>query len=284
MFWLAKVNIDIYGSHHAVTDRHQAGFLLLLALLGSFLFIRTSARMIRAQVSWWPGNVQTSSGLHIHHLVWGICTMMITGFLAFALEPGPPWWEILAVFFGIGAGMALDEFALWVHLEDVYWTNEGRSSVDAVIVAATLAGLVLMGLSPLDLTAGSWVLVVANTVINLFFVAIAVLKGKKFLGLIGVFLPFVSIVAALRLAKPNSWWARKRYTPDNWRGATKLERSKKRYSREGRLSDRFITLVGGKPDQPDPDKPDGDRPEGGDAADAESKPKAAATSSSAPSE
>src|SRR3954452_7737512 len=133
MFWLAKVNItlDIYGSHHAVTDRHQAGFLLLLGLLGSWLFIRTSARMIRAQVSWWPGNVETSGGLHIHHLVWGIFLMMISGFLGFALNPDDPWSDILAILFGVGMGLTLDEFALWLRLEDVYWADQGRESVDA---------------------------------------------------------------------------------------------------------------------------------------------------------
>ena len=59
--------------------------LVLAGLLAGFLFIRTSARLIRMQVSWWPGNVETSSGLHIHHLVWGILTIMLTGFLALSL-------------------------------------------------------------------------------------------------------------------------------------------------------------------------------------------------------
>src|SRR5436190_20755029 len=128
----------------------RGGFLVLAGLLGGFLFIRTSARMIRAGVSWWPGNVQTGSGLHIHHLVWGICTVMLTGFLEFAFTPDPPWREILAVLFGIGCGLTLDEFALWLHLDDVYWTKEGRSSVDAVIVAAIIGGLVVSGAAPFD--------------------------------------------------------------------------------------------------------------------------------------
>lgn len=119
-----------------------AELLLYLAFLGSFGFIRTSAHMIRAQVSWWPGNV-TVGGTHVHHLVWGICTMLVTGWLALSFAPGAPWREILAVLFGIGAGLTLDEFALWVNLEDVYWSERGRESIDAVIVAAA-AGLVLL--------------------------------------------------------------------------------------------------------------------------------------------
>lgn len=70
---------------------HDAAALVLLAFLASFLSIRTSARMIRAEVSWWPGNIETSSGLHLHHLVWGIALMLVAGFAAFALDaPSSP--------------------------------------------------------------------------------------------------------------------------------------------------------------------------------------------------
>src|SRR3954471_583499 len=113
----------------------RGGFLVLAGLLGGFLFIRTSARMIRAGVSWWPGNVETGGGLHIHHLVWGICLVLITGFLGFALQPPSPRGEILGALVGMGRGLTLDEFALWLRLEDVYCTSEGRESVDAVVVA-----------------------------------------------------------------------------------------------------------------------------------------------------
>ena len=110
----------------------SAAFLVLLGFLGSFLFIRTSTRMIRAQVSWWPGNLETASGLHIHHLVWGIALMTVGGFLGFALRPGAPWYQLAAIGFGIGVGLTADEFALWVRLEDVYWSKDGRASLDAM--------------------------------------------------------------------------------------------------------------------------------------------------------
>ena len=84
--------LDISLTSQFVGDPSQrGGFLVLAGLLGGFLFIRTSARLIRANVSWWPGNVQTGGGLHIHHLVWGICTIMLAGLLEFALQPDPPW-------------------------------------------------------------------------------------------------------------------------------------------------------------------------------------------------
>ena len=75
----------------------ELAFLILIAFLCSFGFIRTSAHMIRAQVKWWPGNVETSGGTHIHHLVWGILLMMLFGYLGIAVADtaarGWSWWR-----------------------------------------------------------------------------------------------------------------------------------------------------------------------------------------------
>src|SRR5437762_7580812 len=107
---------------HDVIDAHAnqgrgPAFLVLLALLLSFLFIRTSARLMRSpKVPWWPGSVTTGGGLHLHHLVWGIVLMMLAGFVNFITPPSSPWTEILAALFGIGVGLTLDEFALWIYL------------------------------------------------------------------------------------------------------------------------------------------------------------------------
>ena len=106
--------------------------------------------MIRAEVSWWPGNVETKGGTHIHHLVWGILTLMVAGYLGLAFEPSSPWEEIIAILFGIGMGLTLDEFALWLNLEDVYWTEKGRQSIDAVIVTTCLLALTLTRAPVLD--------------------------------------------------------------------------------------------------------------------------------------
>jgi hypothetical protein len=125
--------------------------LVLLGFVLSFLFIRTSTRMIRAQVSWWPGNIETSSGLHLHHLVIGIALMLIAGFIGFAAELATPWRQIAALAFGIGAGLTVDEFALWIRLEDVYWAEEGRISLDAVILVAAFMMLVVVGVEPFGL-------------------------------------------------------------------------------------------------------------------------------------
>ena len=225
----------------------RSGFVLLAALLLAFLFARTSARLVRSNVSWFPGNVQTAGGLHIHHMVWGILALLIAGFLQFALNPGEPWIEVLAVLFGIGAGLTLDEFALWLRLEDVYWSQEGRESVDAVVIALVFGGLVMFGLSPFDIKgAGSWTAVVVVALADAALCVVAVLKGKLITGVVGVFVPPVALVGAVRLAKPGSHWARRRYAGD----AAKSERAlARRRKREG-LRTRVRDLVTGAPDAP----------------------------------
>jgi hypothetical protein len=222
----------------------RAGFLVLAGLIVGFLFIRTSARLIRMQVSWWPGNVETSSGLHIHHLVWGILTIMLTGFLSFSFQPGSPWLEMLAVAFGIGCGLTLDEFALWLHLEDVYWSEEGRSSVDAVFLAVMVGWLMIVGIAPFDSGEGGSVLaIVALVASNVTLALLSVAKGKLLTAVLGAFIPFIGIVGAIRLAKPKSRWAKRRYKPDS----RKLRKATERNKRIERLQDTVINAIGGRP-------------------------------------
>ena len=93
------------------------------------------------RVPWWPGSIVSEGGVHVHHLVFGIVTMMVSGVIGYALEDVGFWYEASAVGFGIGIGLTIDEFALWVHLEDVYWEKEGRSSIDATLIAVGIMGL-----------------------------------------------------------------------------------------------------------------------------------------------
>lgn len=189
--------------------------LFLLAFLGAFGLIRTSTHMIRAGVSWWPGNVAVG-GTHVHHLVFGIITLMITGWIAIAVDPGSPGRELSAVAFGIGTGLTLDEFALWLELKDVYWSEEGRKSIDAVIIAAVLAGFGVLGISIWvdaadEVAASVHALVGAFGLSNLALSAVNFLKEKFGVGVVGLLVPFVSLVGALRLGRPESPWARFAY-------------------------------------------------------------------------
>jgi hypothetical protein len=232
-------------THFLGDSGQRTGFLLLAGFLVSWLFIRTSARLMRSpKVSWWPGSVETKGGLHIHHLVWGIVTVLVTGFLGFSLQPETPWLEVLAVLFGIGMGLTLDEFALWLHLEDVYWSDEGRQSIDAVVIAMALGAMVVLGLSPLDVgDTGSIVSISVAVAIQVFICGICILKGKLLLGLFGLFVSPAGLVGAIRRAKPGSPWARRRYRE----GGKKLSRAQQRHARSQSRRDRALDLIGGTP-------------------------------------
>ncbi|MGH2957653.1 MAG: hypothetical protein ACRDL6_11740 [Solirubrobacterales bacterium] len=245
---LAEINFELTSETALDAADQRAGLILLGCMLLSFGFIRLSTRMIRAEVSWWPGNV-TPGGLHIHHLVFGIVLMMVAGFGAYAVQPDTPWFEILAGAFGVGMGLTLDEFALWLYLEDVYWAEEGRRSVDAVIFAAIIAGGYVVGFVPLDATGGdSTVVIVATVAANLAICILVALKGKVSTAVIGMFIPPVAYVAAIRLARPNSWWARRRYASDS----EKLAKARARKERHDRRVRRFQDLIGGAPSLPSP--------------------------------
>ena len=90
---MAAIDIRFQITGHFLGTRGQRdGFILLIAFLCACLFIRTSARLMRSpKVPWWPGSVETSSGLHLHHLVWGICLLLLSGFLGFTFDPKSPW-------------------------------------------------------------------------------------------------------------------------------------------------------------------------------------------------
>ena len=213
-------------------------------MLGSFGFIRMSTRLMRSpKVPWWPGSVETSGGLHIHHLVFGIVLILLAGFLSFALQPDGALLTVLAIAFGIGAGLTLDEFALWLYLEDVYWSEEGRRSVDAVIVAVIVAGGFVLGFAPLGAESEFGVALAITIAINLGFCLAAAAKGKIATALVGMFVPFVSIVGAIRLARPGSPWARRRYAP----GSEKLAKAEAREARRKSRVVRWQNRIGGAP-------------------------------------
>jgi hypothetical protein len=223
-----------------VATGKQPLVVLFLAFVVTFLFIRLSVRMIRAGVSWWPGNV-TPGGVHVHHAIFGILFMLLAGAGGFStLGDVTPWAEIFAGLFGCGAALVLDEFALVLHLRDVYWSEQGRSSVDAVFLAAAVLGLLLLGVAPFGVNdvsvdnapVAAWEYVWA-VLFNGSLVVFAIFKGKIWTGLLGILLPIVALVGALRLARPSSPWARWRYRP----GSHKESRARRR---EVRQRDRWV--------------------------------------------
>jgi hypothetical protein len=246
------VAIRDWYEREMVDGSRSGAFWLLLSLLITFLIVRTITRRIRSGEESGQGRMRdlVVGGLHVHHLVYGIGLTLIAGFLEFRFQPGTPWFELLAIVFGIGAGLMLDEFALSLYMRDVYWAQQGRTSVDAVLIALLVGCLFVVGTAPLDLDdAGDASRLVVTVVVGLhaLVACFALLKGKLVTGAVGIFVPVVAIVGAIRLAKPRSPWARVRYKQH----PTKQERSELRFgpTYEARMN-RLKDLLGGAPSKP----------------------------------
>ncbi|QMU70374.1 hypothetical protein [Streptacidiphilus sp. P02-A3a] len=234
------VTVVLTAADHAVAS------WMLLAFVVTFVLTRLITRLIRAGRGPF-GNVEVG-GTHVHHEVYGIMAMLVSGAVEFAYRPQTPGAQILGALFGAGAALTLDEFALWLHLEDVYWAREGRKSVDAVFVAAAAGLFLLIGGNPFSNPDGESHLAFGIALgVNLLLCLGAILKGKTTVGIVGLFVPFLALIGCLRLAKPHSPWARWRYRPDS-RGA---RRAARRYppGRRTRL-DSLKDFLGGTPQDP----------------------------------
>ena len=130
-----------YRRHIVDTGKEQA-FWILIAFVVTFVIVRLITHAIKDGRG--PFRNITVGGTHFHHLVPGIILVIITGYLSNAVHLRATRTTV-AIFFGIGAALTLDEFALWLHLKDDYWSKQGRRSIDVVIIAATIAGLVVLG-------------------------------------------------------------------------------------------------------------------------------------------
>jgi hypothetical protein len=208
---------DAYRTAIVDTGR-QPELLLLVSFLLAFGFIRTSAHLIRAQVRWWPGNVEVG-GTHVHHLVWGILLLLGLGYAAIAFAPGAPWRELIAVGFGIGMGLTLDEFALWLDLRDVYWLPEGRKSIDAVIVAGSVGALLLLGARIwIDLAQDAklvlQLVVTGSAAVAVVLAIVNAVRGHPVAAVVSLVVPLAGLVLCIMLPpRPHSIWARLRATP-----------------------------------------------------------------------
>ena len=245
--------ISLFGSYEPSASRNHL-IAFTLGLLITFLGIRANTRLIRANVRWWFHDIRPG-GLHIHHMVVGVVVMVIAGLVTIATNPQGFWGIATAVAFGGGVALTLDEFALMLHLENVYWHDQGRVSVDAVIVTIAAALLFLGGLQPFNVAGasplgrlGGWVITVL-VVINVTLAAVCFLKGKLWTGLLGCFVPVVALVGAVRLARPGSPWSR-RYRAN----PVKRERAERRDQREAAMVRAWrvslYDLIAGKPHLP----------------------------------
>jgi hypothetical protein len=143
-FWAGPVLVLNANIAAIVETGKEPAFLLTLAFLSTFGIARLITYSIHYQHLPVFHNVTTKSGLHIHHMAPGIILVLASGYLGLVLSVHRPLL-MLAILFGIGAALELDEFALLLRLADVYWEPEGRESIDAVVLASGIGVLYLLG-------------------------------------------------------------------------------------------------------------------------------------------
>lgn len=235
----------------------EPGKLPLLIALSAFVLTFAVTRMITRMIRAGKGPFRnfTPGGVHVHHVVPGVVLSVVGGFGAVASGQRGAAAAVFAVVFGVGAGLVLDEFALILHLDDVYWTEEGRQSVEVVVLTASLVLLVLAGFSPLgvDELSGEQqqnrLGVGLTYVVNFAFVLTSLFKGKTRMAVIGTLIPFVALIGALRLARPTSLWAKRFYRRRHRARARAVLRAYHHDVRWAGPRRRFQDLIGGAPDR-----------------------------------
>lgn len=232
-----------------VDDGRLPLFACFAAFVVTFVVTRTITRLIRSGRGPFKDNV-AADGLHVHHAVPGVILLVAGAFMAVAIERDSAWLVAAGLLVGIGTSLVLDEFALILHLEDVYWSDEGRISVEIASLAVACLGLVLVGADPFEITdEGDAVATAIGAAISigfhLGFVMVCVAKGKVKMALFGVFIPIVAPIGAVRLARPTSRWAKRRYGADEIRRA--VDRAARHDARWGPLSRRFTDAIAGRP-------------------------------------
>ena len=135
--------------HQRIPDRPRRRlFLASVSFFVTFVGVRLLVRSITHHVG--PFGWVMIDGRHIHHLVWGILLLLAVGYCTLAEvgtgnSPASIFLSrLLSILYGVGAALTLDEFALWLNLQDVYWARQGRESIDAVILFGAI------------LAAGAW--------------------------------------------------------------------------------------------------------------------------------
>ena len=236
-----------------VQDGRSGAFWLLLSLLTTFLIVRGITRRIRARDPSAEGHTVlrdvTIGGVHIHHQVYGIGLVLISAFLEFRFQPYSPWLELLGIAFGAGAALMLDEFALSLYMRDVYWSDEGRASVNAVLLSLVVGTLLVLATSPLQLSDyndGSRLVLSIFIIGHTITSCIAFLKSKWTLGVLGMVFPLIGPVAAIRLAKPESVWARRFYSAR----PEKMAAAERRHAKDDARLNRIRNFLAGAPTTP----------------------------------
>jgi hypothetical protein len=131
---------------HVVRPQREQRFVVAAAFLITILVVRFITHSIRDRRFTWLFHNVGSGGTHVHHLVFGIIGMLVVGYVSTAFHPERRWLRnVLAGLWGVCAALTMDEFALWLTLKDVYWTSEGKASVDAIILVGSIISFAAAG-------------------------------------------------------------------------------------------------------------------------------------------
>jgi hypothetical protein len=145
--WLApEQDLRALYYKHFGDRRKERQLFSMGAFFVTFAAVRGITHAIRAERG--PFKNITPGGRHIHHMTFGIIGLLVVGYL-WMLEIGINEQRrasrVTSSIYGSGAALTLDEFALWLTLEDVYWAKQGRDSIDAVVLFGSLLGLSVLG-------------------------------------------------------------------------------------------------------------------------------------------
>lgn len=142
-----------YHRHFTRQPRQERALLSAVSFTTTFAAARAITHMIRAGVG--PFHNISTGGRHIHHSTFGILGLLGVGYLwtyMIGIGVKPPEWasRITATAYGMASALTLDEFALWLDLQDDYWDKQGRKSIDAVAMFGGLLGVGVAGRDVLD--------------------------------------------------------------------------------------------------------------------------------------
>jgi hypothetical protein len=136
----------LYRKHFA-DCRKERHLISTASFFTTFGIVRGITHSIRAGIG--PFRNVAPGGRHIHHMTFGIAGLLAVGYL-WMLEIGTATTDRrssrwTSATYGAGAALTLDEFALWLNLEDVYWAKQGRESIDAVVLFGSLLSMSVVG-------------------------------------------------------------------------------------------------------------------------------------------
>jgi hypothetical protein len=124
--------------HEELDPAQRAALLSWLAFTTTFGAVRGMTYSIRRGRG--PFRNLSVGGEHLHHYMWGIGLLTGVGGIAVHGEDARRRHPAVALSYGAGLALIVDEFALLLNLKDVYWAKQGRISVDLGIGASSLAG------------------------------------------------------------------------------------------------------------------------------------------------